>query len=82
MNMCIKISNVKGWNFQKTQAEKPPLCASSSAFPAEVVIVSVYTCGFLCAFEHVVIKNRSISQKHLSLVALILSEIFLLNHLL
>lgn len=39
------------------------------------MIVSVYTCGFFCAFEHVVIKNRSISQKHLSLVALILSDL-------
>lgn len=73
---------LKAGIFKRPKQRSLPLCASSSAFPAKVVIVSVYTCGFFCAFEHVVIKNRSISQKHLSLVALILSEIFLLIHLL
>lgn len=72
---------LKAGIFQKTQAETPPTSASPSALPAEVVIVSVYTCGFLCAFEHVVIKTRSVSQKNLPLVTLTLSGIFLLIHL-
>lgn len=61
---------LKAGIFKRPKQRNLPLPASSSACPTEVVLVSLGTCGFLCAFEHVVIKSRSVFWKHLFLVTL------------
>lgn len=61
---------LKAGIFKRPKQRNLPLPASSSARPTEVVLVSLGPCGFLCAFEHVVIKSRSVFWKHLFLVTL------------